>query len=545
MQELKFRNIIPSLFAFVVAVAASIGSSYIIIHSFDLPVPLLIIGLFAGFLLLNFIAYPKANTAQIMQLTITGVFVNAIVLIAATFGIKYFHLTSIALNSDFILSINPLTPALSFLFSFITLISLVLFEDKAINSKKTANKKEKQVKKPTEETQTEIIPFEGKKEVLNKTEEKIEEKPKSLYEELYPQAKSEALNRKEPQENEFFLGLNEVESIKKVEVKEKNEEFIEIEPLPAINFEENNQSRKITPSSAKNDDDEYFNFIPADIRLIDAPVSKDNESKGKIASIGKLLVNNRDIEGIIESSAAITEAGSESKTNIVSSVSGENTYEKFNQLKQKFAQIRELSLIDKGGFILASSQSEDAMKTNITGALISGAFHTLQNYLAQISFKNPQKIFFETENSNNFILKTNDEFLFSICEKEFKSVDYSVLEGFIENETISEVDLTPLIELNQITNFVIADGAGKLVKSMDNSENAEKLAIISSALFENLKVFLMNIQLMALVRITIFNSEEVITIQKCNGEIASFVTPIDGILKISDDFVKIEEIYQV
>jgi len=290
------------------------------------------------------------------------------------------------------------------------------------------------------------------------------------------------------------------------------------------------------------DDDEYFNFIPTDIRLIETSISKDNQSKGKIASIGKLLVNNRDIEGVIESGAANSEGNIEGKTNIVSSVSGEHIYEKFNKLKQEFEHIREIALIDKGGFILASNY-EDKMKIHITGALIAGAYHTLQNYLAQISFKHPQKIFFETENSNNFIMKTNDEFLFSIWDKEFKHVDYTVLEGFIEGEAISEADLTPLIELNQIKNFAASDGTGRLVKSIDNTENSEKLAIISSALFENLKVFLLNIQLLKLSRITIFNDEEVITIQKFNDEIATFITPVDGLVKISDNFLKMDEIY--
>jgi len=225
-------------------------------------------------------------------------------------------------------------------------------------------------------------------------------------------------------------------------------------------------------------------------------------------------------------------------------------------------------LIDKGGFILASNYedkadceqrlegetdqlstgtpfkaSNQAMKIHITGALIAGAYHTLQNYLAQISFNHPQRIFFETENSNNFIMKTNNEFLFSIWDKEFNHIDYSILQDFLEGETISDTDLTPLIELNQIKSYAIANSAGQLVKSADNTANSEKLAIISSALFENLKVFLMNIQLLKLSRITILNSEEVITIQKFNNEIAAFITPVDGLVKISEDLLKMEEIY--
>ncbi len=48
---------------------------------------------------------------------------------------------------------------------------------------------------------------------------------------------------------------------------------------------------------------------------------------------------------------------------------------------------------------------------------------------------------------------------------------------------------------------------------------------------------------MKLKRITIFNPEEVITINKFDDGIASFITPIDGLVKISDEFQKIEGIY--
>ena len=115
--------------------------------------------------------------------------------------------------------------------------------------------------------------------------------------------------------------------------------------------------------------------------------------------------------------------------------------------------------------------------------------------------------------------------------------------GFIEDKLISESDLTPLVELNQIKNFAVSDGSGKLVKSTNKDEKSEKLAIISAALFENLKVFLMNMHLSKLTRITVFNSEEVITIQKFNDEISAFITPADGLIKISDDFTKMEKIY--
>lgn len=552
MQELKFRNFIPSLFALIAAITISTASNYINISPFSLPVPLLIIGIFAGFLVLNFISYPKATTIQILQLSITGVFINALVLVTAIYGIKYFNLASITLDSDFILSVNPLTPSLSFIFSYLTLISVVRFEDKIVVPKKFKDKENKQAEQQTEDIEPEVIPFETKKaekpvKISEKTDESTPEKPKSLYEELYPQAKTEPESVKEPEEKEFLLDFSQEESQKAISKDEKptesKEEFIELDSLPSLNLEEKPQENKTQPAPpAEDNSEEYFDFIPTDIRLVEAPVSKDNDSKGKIAAIGKLLVNNRDIENVIESSVAIAESGIEGKTNVLSSVSGEQIYEKFNRLKQEFEHIREIALVDKGGFILASDY-EDKININITGALIAGSYHTLQNYLSQIPFIQPERIFFETENSNNFIIRTNDEFLFSVWNKDFAHIDYSALQSFIDNETISDADMTPLVELGQITNFAASNGSGELINSLDDSNESKKIAAVSSALFENFKVFLMNIKLMKLKRITIFNPEEVITINKFDDGIASFITPIDGLVKISDEFQKIEGIY--
>lgn len=564
MQELKFKNLIQSLFVFIVAIGMSAGSYCISTSTVDLPLPLLLIGLFAGYLVINFLAYPRATTAQILQLTITGVIINAGVLAAAIFVVKRFELSPVSLNSDFLLSISPLIPILSFIFSIFTLINLVKFENINNEAKKNQDKTEIPSEKK-EDVQPETIPFEIKKtdtsiaeksEVSIKVKEKPveiqeikEDEPKSIYEELYPQSKTEIKNAKEPEETELFFSLNENEQPEKIfETKEmplnQEAEIIKLEPLPTISLEgviQNNNISSASQIEEKEEPEENFDFIPTDIRLVEAPVSKDKESKGKIASIGKLLVNKRDIEVVIESNELNTEKTSESNTNIISSASGVQIYEKLNNLTEKYTHIKEIALIDKGGFALAGNY-EDKMKIQITGALIAGAYHTLQNYLAQISFDAPEKIFFETENSNNFIIKTNDNLLFAIGEKDFKNVDFDVIEGIIDNEENPVADFTPLIELNQIIDFAVSDSEGKFISSSNNSGKGEKQAIISAALFENFKVFLMNIQLVKLKRIVFFCSNKVITIQKYNNQIISFITPEDGLVRVSEKFPLLQEI---
>lgn len=543
MQELKFKNFFSSLIVIIIATVLSAGISYINIPVFTLPIPLLITGLFTGFLVLNFVSYPKATTLQTVQLTLTGVLINGLILTSAIFGINYFKIASFSLNSDFIMLINPLVIVISFLFGFITLISLIKFEDKAdivpIKPEKQNEEPEEITEKSTpeviafnvREAENTSIPITPAEEILNNVSEKGESS-KTLYEELYSDAKQEIKNNNKP-------------------LPDENECFISEETLPSIDFEDT-PKEKSTVESVSESAEENYDFIPIDIRLVEAPVSKVGESKGKIASIGKLLLNNRDVESVIESGEMIAEqAGAESKTSIVSSDAGEHTEELFNRINAKHPEIKELSLIDKGGFILASrTESEEnealpenrAMKMNITGALIAGVYNTLQNYLAQLSFDVPEKIFFETENTNCLIIKTEDDkLLFLTGGKEFSPVDFGILKDFIKNEEISGTDFTPLVDSGQIMNYAISDDSGQIVKSSDNTEQTQSQGIISAAFFENIKVFLINIQLIKLTGITIFNSKEVLTVQKFNDEKASFKTLSDGSIKISDDFINRDE----
>jgi predicted regulator of Ras-like GTPase activity (Roadblock/LC7/MglB family) len=545
MQELKFKNFLPTIVIFIIAAAASAGAAFLNTNQIELPLPLLTIGLFAGFLIMSFICYPKATTMQTVQITITGVFLNAGVIALALMAMKQANI-GVSINSDFMLQINPLTPAISFLFSFISLISLIKFENITDKQEKLTVIHEEQPLKEEIPLEAEKIAFniDKKDENIEKVqinEAKTEEKPKSAYEELYPQAKLALFDKKEESEQtEFLLNFSEEKT------STKQETFLPLDELPDFALEEkvpvqtatatlNIEQTKIEDES----EEEYFDYIPTDIRLIEAPASKEKESKGKIGSIGKLLVNNRDIEGVIE---AGTISSSENKTSVVSSESGEEIYEKFNKITGQFSQMKEIALIDKGGFVMACNCS-DKMKMNITGALIAGAYHTLQNYLMQISFKNPQKIFFETEDTNNFIIKTGEELLFSIWEKEFKHIDLGELNEFLEAEEISASDFTPLIDLEQIKSFTMSDINGEMILSSGNADKAKKQAIIAAAVFENLKVFLMNLQMLKLKRISIFNAEETLIIQKNNDNIISFKTESDGMIKISDEFKKLEEIY--
>jgi len=546
MQDIKFRNAVPTTISGVLAIAFTICSSFIPTAPINLPLPLLFVGLFTGFVILNFISYPKANTNQVIKLCITGFFLNLVIAIAAIFAAKALGFAQITLNPDFILLINPSIPAAGFIFSYLTMVTLITFEEKNGETKKSDKPqpvaKEEEPEKITFEAKP--APVQEKVAETQPAQELEKEEPsKTLYQELYPQQEKVEKQVEEPKQEIFLDFSSSVEEKKEEKSTElpSAEEFLELEDLPSEKLQENKEEEPLEPQEEKPVPQENFDYIPTDIRLVEAPVSKENENKGKIGSIGKLLVNNRDIEGIIELNAE--QASSEGKTNIISSESGEQIYEKFSKLKE-FGHVKEIALVDKGGFVLANSFAEaDKMKIPITGALIAGAYHTMQNYLLQLSILNPQKIFFETENSNNFMIKTGDNFLFSTWEKVYPHVDFGTLESFLENDELSENELTPLIELELLQNYALSDATGQILNTTHKFPFSENIGIISSALFENLKVFLMNINLLKLRRIVIFSDENVMTIQKFDDKIAAFITPTDGLVKLSEDFQKIENIY--
>lgn len=554
MQELTFKNQFKSFFLLILGVAASLGATLLNINAVDIPVPVYIMGLLAGFLLCGFVFYSRATTGQTLQITITGVLLNTFILIATFYANDYLLITEITLKPDFILFINPAVIGVCFIFSLLALNLMV----KIKSVKKTAqsapiikeNNEQQKSDVPTDiknsdkencslemETVSFNLPGKSSEQNLKLEENKPENENKSLYEQLYSQP-AEKFDTKTEQEEVFFEDLNENE-LKEDHLMQGelglNEEAMELSQDMQLS-EENSDVPKDKPEMLKNKD-----FIPTNIRLTEAVVERNTESKGKIGAIGKLLVSNRDVENIIESNAQLEENLMNSRTNIISNISGEQIYEKFKEIKENFSCIKEMALIDNGGFTLANNY-EDKQKAQITGALVSGVYHTLENYLAQLSLSYPIRIFFETANTNNIILRTKNEVLFSIWDKEFKHIEYGPLGEIVELEDFSQIDITPYADIIKIENFTVCNNQGQLINSLKDDESSQQFAAVSSAIFENLKVFFMNLQLINLSKIVIFCSNKVVTIIKAQDKIASFITDAEELPKITEDLLKMEEI---
>lgn len=500
MQELTFKNYFKALFVILLGIAASSAVTLVSVNSINMPLPLLSLGVLTGFLASCFIIYPKATMVQTLQISVTGIFYNSLILVSVYYLNMYLNLPQMVMKPEFILNINPVIIAIAFLFSTFTLFVGVKLEE------------------TTEETLQEE-PEQIEDENREETQEEIEE-PQAYHpvEEEIPV----------PQEIHKFDSQKEEE-------QEKNEQE-NLEPLEPMELEDKPESVPLPDSENIIAPVSAADFIPTNIRLVQTSHVKDSEQKGKIGAIGKLLVNNKDIENLIES-----EGVNNSKMNVVTSLSGEKIYQKFDELKQEFTCIREMALVDSGGFIIANN-FEDKQRVQIAGALVSGGYHTLQNYLSQLSLNMPVRIFFETEEANSFILKTKEEILFTIWDKEFQQLEYGPMQEMLDTEDFSTLDIIPYADLIKVEKFAVSDSEGVLVNSLPDAENSQLFAAVSSAIFENIKVFLMNIRLFNLTKIIVFTPQKTMTIVKPADKIASFLTDGEEYPKISEQLLNMEEI---
>jgi predicted regulator of Ras-like GTPase activity (Roadblock/LC7/MglB family) len=545
-QELNFKKPLTSVLLFLIGIIACSALSLLHLAHMEIPLPVITLGFFAGYLLCTFIFQPGATTGQSMQITIMGIVIAALTLLASSYCVGFIGLTDISIKTDFILSINPLSLGISFFAGLI--VSNKLMKLEKVNPEKPVPQIKEEQKTATGVNITglnkndglETVPFSVKQDTPNIMEKEDSgedfppSEPKNLYEEIYPQKTSkETPNKSEELYFEDFTAK---------EIKNAPQNYI----LPSLKEENILDLNQVQSNAEKyqprNINPENPDFIPTNIRLIETPTVRESETKGKMASIGKLLVNNKDIENLILNNETAREGSSNGKTNIISDISGQKIYEKFSEIKKEHSQIKEMALIDKGGFILATN-FEDKQKAQITGALVAGAYHTLQNYLVQLSLDLPVRIFFKTENALSFIYKTSNELLFATCDKDFSMIEYGPIAEVLEAGNLYEINLTPYADLMKIEKFTMSDIDGRMLNSLDNSDESHNFCAVSSAVLENLKVFLMNIQLYKLSKIFIFTSEKVLTIYKNDTTIASLLTPIDEFPKISESLLNMEEIY--
>ncbi len=527
MQDLIFKNHVKVLFIIILGLMTASAITLADMANVDVPLPLLILGTLAAFLASCFIFYSKASMGQTMQIAITGILINAVIITGSHFLNLYSNMPHIILKPSFILNIDPLVIASGFVFSVLALcVGLKLGEP----AKEKIEKAEEEIAESPEEQQEheeqQKEPEKEQTEPVKTAKETVEISEEPAVEAMSLQDARKLLNGEAPEEK--------TEEPSWIEEPE-NGELASLEPeelSETIDLEAPEETLQL--ETAEEMPETKADYIPTDIRLVQNLSQKDTGQKGKIGSIGKLLVNNKNIENISESEEMLN-----SETTVITTVSGQKIYEKFDEIKNEFSCIKEMALIDDGGFIIANN-FEDKQRVQIAGALVAGAYHTLQNYLSQISLTLPVRIFFETENTNSFIVKTKSEILFSVWEKDFKQVDYGPLDEIIEADDFENLDIIPYADLIKVEQFTVSNSEGTLVNSMGDAADSQLFAAVSSAMFENIKVFLMNIRMFNLTKLVVFTPQKTITIVKPEDKIVSFLTDAEESPNVSEELLKME-----
>ncbi|EKE04152.1 MAG: hypothetical protein ACD_20C00100G0001 [uncultured bacterium] len=562
MHKIKLKGFILPIIILILGVVITSVTALIPIPLVNTEIPLLIIGAFTVFSSINFLIFKKATAVQVLVLAVIATLLFTIITSASLLFLDIIGVKKIVLSSS--ININVFLIIINLLTSTLFISSLIKFEEikiTKISKNTTIQHIESQQKTYIKEEEPEIISITEEFSHVEKQSPPIQKNEEPEIKEIFP------LNQAEPVQEEFFL--EDALPSENITATLENKQEIFIEETFSLNLqEENNQqysenifdsnlgelpeislTENLTETKPENvpvngydasifDDDGY---IPENIRLIEKSTAKKAaDTAGQISSIGKLLVNQKDIENIIELNESSYSENDSDNSNIIPKELGEKLKESLSQIQKAFPEIKNSTISNKAGFTIASLINNTSTEQTV-GALASGAFMALQNYLSRLSVGQTTKIFFETETNIHILTKIENLIFYFNCSKQFEPVIYSLLRDTIDQNVFSNQDLSVIKNVKGIIEAAITDKDGNLTGSI-NSENPQKLASISSAIFENLKVFISNIEPAKLSKMIIFSNEKILTIKKYNDAIASLITTIEGPITLSEKITKIEEL---
>lgn len=300
--------------------------------------------------------------------------------------------------------------------------------------------------------------------------------------------------------------------------------------LPEIKIENSklNAKKDINLGVEEVKEENPYQFIPENIRLVDnSNEKKETKKEGKITSIGKLIVNERYIENIIEQSVDELSAGGRAK--IVTAEAGNQAAVLFNKLIDTSADITNISLLDKSGYVLKSTLN-DAHREQTIGAVVSQAYMTLQNYAAQIAFNSINRIIFNCQKSS---------LLLSLADDKIYAVDFSHNNHFIE----SPFDY--IIKSNEVTTFDVESlkcekdmlaifTVNSFGNSNEEDKELEKIGAVASSIFENLRIFLINIQSDPMESVILFEKDKSLTIKRVGEKFLIMITAGNSLTQFNE-----------
>ena len=263
--------------------------------------------------------------------------------------------------------------------------------------------------------------------------------------------------------------------------------------------------------------------------LAETPTSKEHDSGGKITSIGKLLVDHRDIENIIETNALMQSVGSDiTSTTIISAIAGGKTNEKLAALGD-LEGINATVIVNDAGFIQASTLN-DLQKEQVIGAMASGTFGVISSTLSKMGFQPAIDITLKSDSQSLVLNKLTNNIIAIFVDANSSVYDTKDITQLLSST--GETDNAKLLDLissiNGVIGTIISDEKGNLLlsKLVDDSKKPEYIATMLPAFYSNLGVFIKNMDQGLMKEAIISTGNEIILFTKVNTNIIMlYATP--------------------
>jgi predicted regulator of Ras-like GTPase activity (Roadblock/LC7/MglB family) len=291
-------------------------------------------------------------------------------------------------------------------------------------------------------------------------------------------------------------------------------------------------------------DDDGQEIMP---KLTESPRSKDLDAGGKITAIGKLLVDHRDIENIIETNALMQSVGAEATTtNIISAIAGGKTNEKLSAITE-LEGIQSVVVVNEAGFIKASTLG-DIHKEQVIGAMASGTFGIINKTMNKLKFNSVKDVSFESETGTITLNKTLADIVAVFVEPSARLYNLSEINDLLSTAAeLSHGDIvSSFSSFNGILGVVIASAAGDLLagKIVDDAKNPAEIAAILPAFYSNLGVFIKNMDQGSLRKAIIATNSEMLLLTTIGANILMVYATLNTAVIPEDIKLQYETILQ-
>lgn len=376
---------------------------------------------------------------------------------------------------------------------------------------------------------------------FEKNETIIEKEETITIQEKEPIKPIEVLDKTTPKEEEPLESLGdlpdlsgELESLNILEEKESllEEESSIVTPQSLLNTEQTQPLEQTSTETKTSDeipqdksDNSKINpdYVKPNIpQLVETPKSKDKASGGKITSIGKLLVDQRDIENIIETNALMQHISSDgTSTQIISSALGTKTNDKVKKIEE-LGNIKSIIIVNDSGFVQKSTLS-DIHKEQLLGAMTSGTFGILSNLIKKLGFPLPKDISFETDTGWSILLKHSSDIYSVFIESGKPLYKTTSLNDKINtynpqnnNEFIAKLSTTV-----GIIGTVVSSESGDLIvsKLVDDSKDPQEIAAMLPSFYSNTNILAKNMEQGPLKNIIINTGNNILLVSSIKSNI--------------------------